>query len=71
MPKPRALLACALAAALSLPALADEARGQSAAARQPFTAKIIGFNDYHGNLQTPGTFGENTSIPAAQRPAVG
>jgi 5'-nucleotidase len=71
MPKPRALLACALAAALSLPALADEARGQSAAARQPFTVKIIGFNDYHGNLQTPGSFGENTSIPAAQRPAVG
>ena len=33
--------------------------------------KIIGFNDYHGNLQTPGTFGVNTLVPAAQRPAVG
>lgn len=37
----------------------------------PITVKVIGFNDYHGNLQTPGTFGVNTSIPAAQRPAVG
>ena len=35
------------------------------------TVKIIGFNDYHGNLQSPGTFGVNTTIPAAQRPAVG
>jgi 5'-nucleotidase len=33
--------------------------------------KIVGFNDFHGNLQTPGSFGENTSIPTAQRPAVG
>jgi 5'-nucleotidase len=37
----------------------------------PITVKLIGFNDYHGNLQTPGTFGVNTTIPAAQRPAVG
>lgn len=39
--------------------------------RKPFSVKIIGFNDYHGNLMSPGTFGVNTSIPAAQRPAVG
>ena len=37
----------------------------------PVTIKIIGFNDYHGNLQTPGTFGVNTLVPSAQRPAVG
>ena len=37
----------------------------------PITVKIIGFNDYHGNLQTPGTFGANSLIPAAQRPSVG
>ena len=37
----------------------------------PITVKVIGFNDYHGNLQTPGTFGVNTIVPAAQRPAVG
>ncbi|MGJ7512743.1 hypothetical protein ACSFBL_35600, partial [Variovorax sp. GT1P44] len=38
---------------------------------EPIKVKIIGFNDYHGNLQTPGTFGVNTLVPAAQRPAVG
>jgi 5'-nucleotidase len=37
----------------------------------PFTAKIIGFNDYHGTLESPGTFGQNTSVPAASRPAIG
>jgi 5'-nucleotidase len=37
----------------------------------PFTVKLIGFNDFHGNLQTPGTFGQNTLVPAASRPAVG
>ena len=42
-----------------------------AQAPSPFTVKIIAFNDYHGNLQTPGTFGQNTTIPSAQRPAVG
>jgi 5'-nucleotidase len=39
--------------------------------KRPVTVKIIALNDYHGNLQSPGTFGQNTSIPAAQRPAVG
>ncbi len=39
--------------------------------REPIKVKIIGFNDYHGNLQTPGTFGVNTLVPFAQRPAVG
>ncbi|MCH8178812.1 MAG: bifunctional metallophosphatase/5'-nucleotidase [Proteobacteria bacterium] len=38
---------------------------------QPFTVKIIGFNDYHGNLESPGTFGANTLVPTASRPAVG
>ena len=37
----------------------------------PFTAKIIGFNDYHGTLESPGTFGQNTSVPTASRPPVG
>ena len=39
--------------------------------RPPIVVKVIGFNDYHGNLQSPGTFGVNTTIPSAQRPAVG
>ena len=40
-------------------------------ANAPITVKIIGFNDFHGNLQSPGTFGQNTLVPTAQRPAVG
>jgi 5'-nucleotidase len=43
----------------------------SAAAAATFNVKIIGFNDYHGTLQTPGTFGVNTLVPTANRPAVG
>lgn len=31
----------------------------------------MGFNDYHGTLESPGTFGETTAAPAASRPAVG
>lgn len=38
---------------------------------KPFSVKVIGFNDYHGNLESPGTFGVNTSVPAADRPPVG
>jgi 5'-nucleotidase len=45
--------------------------GAQAQSTAPITVKLIGFNDYHGNLQTPGTFGVNTTIPAAQRPLVG
>ena len=37
----------------------------------PFVVKMIGFNDYHGNLQSPGTFGVNTAVAAADRPPVG
>ena len=37
----------------------------------PFTVKIIGFNDFHGNLQSTGTFGVNASVPVAHRPPVG
>ena len=39
--------------------------------RPPIVVKLIAFNDYHGNLQSPGSFGVNTTIPAAQRPPVG
>jgi 5'-nucleotidase len=57
-----------LAAGLAL-ALAGFVGGHAAAAS--FDVKIIGFNDYHGNLETPGTFGVNTLVPTASRPAVG
>ena len=33
--------------------------------------KVVGFNDYHGTLETPGTFGANLLVPANQRRAVG
>ncbi|MEY4763434.1 MAG: hypothetical protein RI907_107 [Pseudomonadota bacterium] len=56
-----------LCASLAL-AFAGFATAQTQA---PFTVKLIGFNDYHGNLETPGTFGTNTLVPTAQRPAVG
>ncbi|ALT78113.1 bifunctional metallophosphatase/5'-nucleotidase [Paucibacter sp. KCTC 42545] len=42
-----------------------------AAAIAPIKVKIVGFNDYHGTLESPGTFGANTSVPSASRPAVG
>ena len=38
---------------------------------QPFDVKLIGFNDYHGNLQSPGSFAPNLAVPAAQRVPVG
>ena len=38
---------------------------------EPFTVKLIALNDYHGNLQSPGSFGVNTSVPTAERPPVG
>jgi 5'-nucleotidase len=55
-----------LAAALCAPAAATPADAPA-----PFVVKIIGFNDFHGNLQSPGSFGVNLVTPAAQRPAVG
>lgn len=39
--------------------------------KPPFTVKIVGLNDFHGNLQSPGTFGVNTATLSANRPAVG
>ena len=37
----------------------------------PFTVKVIGFNDYHGQLEAAGTFGTSTTVAAADRPPVG
>jgi 5'-nucleotidase len=37
----------------------------------PIEVKLIGFNDYHGNLQSPGSFAPNLSLPASQRVPVG
>lgn len=49
----------------------DRDGGRHGKWREPIKVKIIGFNDYHGNLQSPGTFGVNTLVPFANRPAVG
>lgn len=44
---------------------------QSSAVQAPFSIKIIALNDYHGNLESPGTLGTNALVPSAERPAVG
>ncbi len=64
-----AFAALSLATTLGIAAGTQDIR--TATVRAPFTVKIIGFNDYHGTLESPGTFGANTGIPAAQRPPVG
>lgn len=51
-------------------ALCAAAFSMSAAQAAPLSIKIVGFNDYHGTLQTPGTFGVNT-LTNQPRPAVG
>ncbi len=66
-----ALVACLLAGAAGTACADGPERAEHGRDHAPLTIKIIGFNDYHGNLQSPGTFGLNTSVPAAQRPAVG
>ena len=38
-------------------------------ATAPVTVKLLAFNDFHGNLQSPGRFGENTQSP--KRPVGG
>lgn len=45
--------------------------GCASAPSEPLTVKLIGFNDYHGNLQSPGTFAASATAPAEQRVPVG
>ena len=59
----------ALVAALVCAGVVTACGGNSAAS--PVTVRVIGLNDYHGNLESPGTYGSNTGILAANRPAVG
>ena len=59
------------ALAASLPACASDLREADRRPDRALTIKIIGFNDYHGTLQSPGSFGQNTAVPAAARPPVG
>jgi 5'-nucleotidase len=64
----QACAATALATGFGLAAGQVQAQEKPSA---PITVKIIGFNDFHGALQSPGTFGVNAIAPPAQRPAVG
>jgi len=62
-----------LALLLLLAACAHE-RGRSRVGDStptPFIVKVIAFNDFHGNLQSPGTFGADATVPPDQRPPVG
>jgi 5'-nucleotidase len=52
-----------IARAVALATLALGAAATVSAAT--VSVKIIGFNDYHGNLETPGTFGVNTLVPGS------
>lgn len=57
----------AASAALAVTVVACSSGGSE----PPFTVKLIGFNDYHGNLESPGTFSTSAAVPAAERPPVG
>jgi 5'-nucleotidase len=56
---------------VALTACASDGSSNVATVHEPFSAKIIALNDYHGNLESPGTFGINSSVPGAERPPVG
>jgi len=51
--------------------LASESACATNQSLQPFTVKIIGFNDYHGNLQSPGTFGQTANSLSPKKPVGG
>jgi 5'-nucleotidase len=65
---------CALA--LSLATLyacsgSDDTPATPPVANTPFTVKVIGFNDYHGNLESPGSSGTSTAALSVQVPVGG
>ena len=67
--KPNVSLAIALSLSSSL--LIGCSTGGALTAQEPFKVKIIGFNDFHGNLEAAGTLGTSTAVLAADRPPVG
>lgn len=58
---------CLIAALVGTGVLVACGGGTSA----PFNVRVIALNDYHGTLESPGTYGTSASVPAASRPAVG
>jgi 5'-nucleotidase len=69
----RALLARVVAAAavFGVAACAVRPGVQAPETAAPFAVKILAFNDFHGNLESPGSLGQNSTVPEAARPAVG
>lgn len=66
------VVACGMVAVAVACSSSDDAVASAPAPSQaPIAVKIIGFNDYHGNLESPGTFGATATMPAAERPSVG
>lgn len=67
----RAVCAFGLAAATVVACTGAGNRVPPSANQAPISVKVIGFNDYHGHLESPGTFGVSSAIPASVRPPVG
>ena len=59
--------------ATTQPALLQDAYKIASASTvsSPFTVKLMGFNDYHGTLESPGTFGTSSAVLTADRSPVG
>ena len=57
-PRAARLVAWALALLVAACAAVEEPRG-------PFTVKVIAFNDFHGNLHSPGSFGNAPPVGGA------
>lgn len=66
-----ALVACGGDDGVSSPAPTPAPAPAPAPVASPFTVKVMGFNDYHGTLESPGTFGQTAAVPVAERPKVG
>jgi 5'-nucleotidase len=64
------VLSRSLLAAASALVLAGAAQAADLVPKPPINVKIIGFNDYHGNLQSPGSFGPST-LTGTSKPAGG
>lgn len=71
--RPGLYVAAAMAMTTSsfVPSIGIAQNAERSFSQKPFQAKIIALNDYHGNLESPGRFGQNNQVPFADRPPVG
>ena len=67
----RSAIALGVLAAVAACSSSDDGPGTASPAvvAAPFVVKVIGFNDFHGNLESPGTFGQTAT--STDKPAVG